>query len=246
MTINPYKKNWYTFWVLSVGMFLVFFLSSTCRYYKLEQKLNPVDKEWLSKVGYIITSEERKLFLDLPNSEKDQFKEDFWLRRDPDPTTEENEFKMEYEARIETANEIFTSESRQGIFGATQDNAESLVPLARSWLLPPKLIVETGATSSQYDLTQRCYVISRSKGCGGEILRFRLEADSENPIVNPAFVITNWGNRGGVLQVNGKAVPRDKAFRFGHVRRINQYDLVVWIQLESDQTVEISLSPKEE
>lgn len=132
------------------------------------------------------------------------------------------------------------------MYGATQDNAESLVPLARSWLLPPKLIVETGATSSRYDLTQRCYVISRSKGCGGENLRFRLEADFENPIVNPAFVITNWGNWGAMLQVNGKAVPRDKAFRFGHVRRINQYDLVVWIQLESDQTVEISLSPKEE
>jgi len=48
-----------------------------------------------------------------------------------------------------------------------------------------------------------------------------------------------------VLQVDGKAIPRGKAFRFGHIRRINRYDLVVWIQLESDQTVEIALSPAE-
>jgi GWxTD domain-containing protein len=114
MSTNPYQEYTKTFVVLLVGTVVVLFLSGTCRYYKLEQKLDPINKEWLSKVGYIITSEERKLFLEIPSSEKEQFKKDFWSRRDPDPKTEENEFKMEYEARIETANEIFISENRSG------------------------------------------------------------------------------------------------------------------------------------
>lgn len=89
-------------------------LSISCHYYSLEQKLNPENAEWLDKVRYIITSKERKMFLELPGTEKEQFKEEFWARRDPDPQTEENEFKMEYYDRIERADELFHGEGRQG------------------------------------------------------------------------------------------------------------------------------------
>jgi len=93
--------------------FLVFF-SSSCRLYELERKLNPVNAEFLSKVRYIITSKERKIFLELPDSEKEQFIEEFWKRRDPDSDTEENEFKMEYLNRVEKATELFVSEAKPG------------------------------------------------------------------------------------------------------------------------------------
>lgn len=85
-----------------------------CRLYKLERKLGPENAEFLSKVRYIITNEERKIFLELPDSEKKEFIEEFWRRRDPDPGTEENEFKMEYFNRIERANELFLGEGKQG------------------------------------------------------------------------------------------------------------------------------------
>ena len=97
---------------LFVGIALLF--SGSCYYYRLERKLNPDNADWLNKVRYIITSEERKLFLDLPSSEKEEFKEEFWRRRDPDPQTEENEFKMEFEARMDEANELFISEGIPG------------------------------------------------------------------------------------------------------------------------------------
>jgi GWxTD domain-containing protein len=87
---------------------------TACYYYRQERKLDAVNKDWLSQVGYIITSEERRLFLDLPDAEKDAFKEEFWLRRDPDPSTEENEFRMEYYDRIERADEMFHGEVRPG------------------------------------------------------------------------------------------------------------------------------------
>ncbi len=100
-----------------LGICLSFFwLASivSCRLYNLERKLAPEFADFLSKVRYIITAEERKIFLELPDSEKDAFIEEFWRRRDPDPETEENEFKIEYFNRIEKANELFLGEGRPG------------------------------------------------------------------------------------------------------------------------------------
>jgi len=100
------------FFFFLASCFFLFF--SSCRLYNLERKLDPVNAEFLSQVRYIITKEERKIFLELPDAEKDKFKEEFWKRRDPDPRTEENEFKIEYMNRLERANELFVSEGRQG------------------------------------------------------------------------------------------------------------------------------------
>lgn len=98
---------------LLFSFFLLFF-STSCRLYLLEHRLDPVNAEFLSKVRYIITRKERKIFLELPDSEKEKFKEEFWKRRDPDPYTPENEFKMEYFDRVEKATELFRGEGRPG------------------------------------------------------------------------------------------------------------------------------------
>jgi GWxTD domain-containing protein len=68
-------------------------------------------KEWLEKdVAYIITDEERKAFKKLAtDEEREQFIESFWRRRDPDPDTEENEYRELYYERIAYANEHYSS-----------------------------------------------------------------------------------------------------------------------------------------
>lgn len=68
-------------------------------------------KKWLDEdVRYIITDEERAAFKQLSNDEeRDQFIEQFWLRRDPTPDTVENEFKEEHYRRIAYANEHFAA-----------------------------------------------------------------------------------------------------------------------------------------
>jgi GWxTD domain-containing protein len=108
---NNFSVPTYLF-LFFMGLALLF--SSSCYYYRLERKLNPENADWLNKVRYIITSEERKLFLDLPASEKEEFKEEFWLRRDPDPQSEENEFKLEFDERMKETNELFISEGLPG------------------------------------------------------------------------------------------------------------------------------------
>ena len=74
---------------------------------KLRKELETPYKKWLNEdVTYIITDEERKAFKRLStDDEREQFIEQFWLRRDPTPDTEENEFKEEHYRRIAYANE---------------------------------------------------------------------------------------------------------------------------------------------
>jgi GWxTD domain-containing protein len=68
-------------------------------------------RKWLDQdVRWIITDEESKAFKSLANDEeRDQFIEQFWQRRNPDPDSNNNEFKDEHYARIAYANEHFAA-----------------------------------------------------------------------------------------------------------------------------------------
>ena len=90
--------------VLALGM--LFF---GCRLYNLEKKLSPENAEFLSTVRYIISDSERRVFLQLPDTEKAAFIADFWERRNPEPGRSENEFKTQYFQRIDEANRLLTS-----------------------------------------------------------------------------------------------------------------------------------------
>jgi len=78
---------------------------------KLRKELETPYKKWLNEdVTYIITDEERKAWKRLStDDERENFIESFWLRRDPTPDTEENEYKEEHYRRIAYANERFAS-----------------------------------------------------------------------------------------------------------------------------------------
>jgi GWxTD domain-containing protein len=55
-----------------------------------------------------MTSEESKIWKALPdNASKEEFIEEFWKIRDPDPGTDENEAKLEFEERVRYANTWF-------------------------------------------------------------------------------------------------------------------------------------------
>ncbi|HKQ73623.1 MAG TPA: GWxTD domain-containing protein [Blastocatellia bacterium] len=76
-----------------------------------KERVKSVYKRWKDEdVRWIITDEERKTFDSLKNDdERENFIEQFWLRRDPDPDTDVNEYREEYYQRIAYANEHFTS-----------------------------------------------------------------------------------------------------------------------------------------
>ncbi|HTY62390.1 MAG TPA: GWxTD domain-containing protein [Acidobacteriota bacterium] len=68
-------------------------------------------KKWMQEdVVYIITDDEKATFKALQNDEeRENFIEQFWARRNPDPKSGDNTFKEEHYRRIAYANEHFTS-----------------------------------------------------------------------------------------------------------------------------------------
>src|SRR5580693_8442418 len=113
---------------------------------KMKKTLKELDtpyKQWLSEdVIYIISPEERNAFLQLEtNEEREQFIEQFWLRRSATPDLPDNDFKEEHYRRIAYANEHFAS----GIPGWKTDRGRMYI------MWGPADEVESHPTGGTYD-----------------------------------------------------------------------------------------------
>ena len=97
-------KKYRCFWLCLAFYYLLFF---SCAGLKKESLLDPAAEDFLSRVRYIITKEESKIFRELPPSARHRFIEEFWQRRDLTPETEANEYREAYFERIEEANRLF-------------------------------------------------------------------------------------------------------------------------------------------
>src|ERR1700680_1740216 len=113
---------------------------------KIKKSLKELDtpyKQWLNEdVVYIISPEERQAFLQLEtNEEREQFIEQFWLRRSSNPDLPDNDFKEEHYRRIAYANEHFAS----GIPGWKTDRGRMYI------MWGPADEVESHPTGGTYD-----------------------------------------------------------------------------------------------
>jgi GWxTD domain-containing protein len=113
---------------------------------KMKKTLKELDtqyRQWLNEdVVYIISPEERQAFLQLDtNEEREQFIEQFWLRRSSNPDLPDNDFKEEHYRRIAYANEHFAS----GIPGWKTDRGRMYI------MWGPADEVESHPTGGTYD-----------------------------------------------------------------------------------------------
>jgi hypothetical protein len=123
------------------------------------------------------------------------------------------------------------------LYGFTDDDAKSLIPLARSWNHPPDLTKMKGCSSKGYEKDQRAYVLNAE----ADELSFSLMASKRSPAVNPCFVVQSWDSRAEVL-INGKRMKSDKMVRQGLVRDTDgQLQLLVWIDMEFQKRADFSL-----
>lgn len=83
---------------------------------QVTQPLSALYQDWLTEdVPYIITSQERQAFLRLTNDQaRDDFIEQFWERRNPDPDSPENEYEEEFYRRIVYTNANFSTSAMPG------------------------------------------------------------------------------------------------------------------------------------
>jgi len=197
---------------------------------------------WVDEdVQYIITGEERAAWKRLKtDEEREQFIEQFWLRRDPTPDTIDNEYKDEHYERIAYANEHFAS----GIPGWKSDRGRIYIMYGKpdeieshpSGGTYDRPIEEGGGTTSTFPFeTWRYRYI---EGIGNEVI-----LEFVDPSMSGEYRMTiDPSEKDALLHVPGAGLTfdeefygRDKAERFnragasignplGNTSRVNPFD----------------------
>ena len=128
------------------------------------------------------------------------------------------------------------------LHGMTRKNVQDLVPLARSWTMPAKLVLRgNGFKSLGYDPAQMAYVIERGAS-SDHSLSLEIEASQDSPLVHPAFVIKNWSNEAIRLTLNGKAMKDGEDYRHSVERRLERSDLIIWINKTQNRPASFKIS----
>lgn len=125
--------------------------------------------------------------------------------------------------------------------GMTNEAASDLLPLAKSWLHAPELIVSAqGFEGGSYDAAERAYTLKKTTN-NDVPLELVLNGTEESPIINPAFIIKNWGGQQATLTVDGVNWMPGENFRQGIRKSMEGDDLIVWLRLNSQSPITIGL-----
>jgi hypothetical protein len=126
--------------------------------------------------------------------------------------------------------------------GLTDKPVEEIVFLAKSWRHPAELkVLSRNYSSKGFDKSQKAYILACEKNGEPSTLKFELSASKEKPIFNPAFVIQNWGDAHVKLKINGKQIKEGNDLKFGYNRKLDGTDLIVWIKIQSENSLTIEI-----
>ena len=126
--------------------------------------------------------------------------------------------------------------------GMTNKPVGEMIPIVKSWSNPAEIVLTEGNYHAVYTPEERAYTLVLSDHPGR--LAFTLKGNEDSPVVNPAFVIENWGNDEVELEVNGESVERGKDFRYGLRESLDNRDLIIWLRLEAEEDVTFSFTRK--
>ena len=126
------------------------------------------------------------------------------------------------------------------IYGITDLPASELKNLNRSWNYAPELSNLSGAESKGFDKGQRAYVLNKTS----KKTSFSLDGSEDSPIVNPCFVIKNWGSDSKArIKINNKNQAAGSMVKQGIIRDTDgTLTLVIWISQESDGNVSYDIT----
>jgi len=125
--------------------------------------------------------------------------------------------------------------------GMTKTKAEELVPIAKSWLHAPEMVISSvGFKGGNYDEAERAYTLEKTAGDDNS-LEFILKGSEESPLINPAIIIKNWGKHQATISINGENINLGENCKQGIRKSLEGDDLILWLRLNSKREVKILL-----
>ena len=129
--------------------------------------------------------------------------------------------------------------------GLTTKGLPDLVPLARSWISPPRLEIDSGSVQSAgYDASQRAYVLTERQPGSGGLLRLTLQASETSPFAHTALLIQGWGEDDVRLSIDGRPEIPGAKLRIAHLHHLDRTDLLIWLGDEATRPVRLELRSK--
>jgi hypothetical protein len=130
------------------------------------------------------------------------------------------------------------------LHGLTKRSIEGLVPIAKSWLNPPKLKLASGISNVKYmgyNPSERAYVLNLADPTSRSI-EFEILADQDSPIINPVLILDNIQSDNPSLSIDGMALKIGKDYAIGNESSLEKPRLVIWIDQEIQSTRNFKLT----
>ncbi len=123
--------------------------------------------------------------------------------------------------------------------GLTTKTADALAPRARSWLQPA--LAQASSGQVRYDQAQRSYVVENA--AQNAPLRITIHASEEQPLVNPAVMVSGWPHSASVT-FEGAQLDSGASTAVGYVDHLASRDLIAYLPLTATQTLTLSIVPQ--
>jgi len=129
------------------------------------------------------------------------------------------------------------------IMGISDKTIEQIVQFAKFWLNPPNLEIKSDNFDYEgYNRDERSYsLISKKENTG--VLSVTIDVSTKSPLVNPVFIIKNWGMHGAEVMLGNKKLVKGQDFTFSIRKTLYSKDLLVWFNLSAQSSVKFSIIP---
>ena len=124
--------------------------------------------------------------------------------------------------------------------GMTNKDIDYVYKMNKGWANPAEIAV-IGAKDVEYKADEKAYHLDAANSNEVEIT---LSGSKDTPILNPAFVIKNWGEYEVEISINSVATPASKNLRYDFRDSLNAVDLIVWARTESTAKTTIKIAKK--
>lgn len=125
--------------------------------------------------------------------------------------------------------------TRFSLIGMTDGSTAALAPLARSYRQAPEAsTASAGFRCDGFSVADKAFHLARVSDDAAQTLAVSIDASNHSPLVNPAFVISNWGDRPVAVSINGEAVKIGEACRIGFHDTPSGRDLIVWLKFSAE------------